>query len=148
MLMRRNSPKRRAYNSEAAKVSVQLIHEVDHCEACGHGPRNRWPSKPMQVSVLTPHEIGRGQFRRDCQGKRFATLVLCWGCNSLEFTDAEKWPVAKQLCLLKHVRPQDYDRAAFVSLLKPNAPRWITEEDVAEHDAAIVSLLKNRRCNP
>jgi hypothetical protein len=143
--MRANTPKRRAYNLAASKVSTALIRELGYCEACGHSPRNPWRDKPVQCSVLTPQEIGRGKYRKDCQGKRFAILCACWFCNTEELTKASIWPVERQLCLLKHSRPQDFDLKAFVSLLRPHAPNWITEADVSHWDEEIGGLVFDTR---
>ena len=78
------------------------------------------------------HEIANGPDRQKALDKPYATLVLCWRCNCEEVEDKQRWPQARQLSRLRARRPLDYDLAAFNRLVNPNAPRRITEEEVAD----------------
>lgn len=142
---KRNAKHQRAVD----KWRQGLRASVGQCEACGHSPRNRVPGKPAQLSVITVQEIGRGSgLRKLCEDKPYATLVLCWGCNSGDFCDAAIWPIPKQLCLLSIRRPDAYDLTAFVTLLRPEAPRWITKADVAAYLPEIRALCEASEIKP
>lgn len=134
----KTSKRTRAEADAIRKWREDFRREIGECELCGHHPRNRWPDKPIQCSVLTVHEIARGNGqRRKSETYRGGVLCACWFCNSVTFDDAEEWPIARQLALLKTRRPEDYDLKAFVALIRPDAPQWIVEDQVTECLATI-----------
>lgn len=135
-----------AQEREADEVRSDFRKEIDYCECCGHSPTNPWPDRPLQCSVLTVHEIARGNGqRRKAWTERWGTLVLCWFCNSVEFVKASVWPVAKQQALLKASRPLDYAIRTFALRIRPRAPNWITDEDVQPYMAEMDELARKRK---
>jgi hypothetical protein len=143
--LRRKSKKRAALDRSVAKARLFLREEASGCEACGHSPSNPWPDKPMQCSVLTVHEIRRGSGNRHrFLDKRYGTLVLCQWCNTQEFDYASKWPEARQLCLLRAVRKEDYNLAKYNHLVNPFAPDRITQAEVDQY-ADEIRVLTNGR---
>jgi hypothetical protein len=143
--LRRKSKKRAALDRSVEKAKAYLREESGRCEWCGHSPDNPWTDKPMQCSVLTINEVRRGSGNRPkTQGHRHSTLVLCWYDNSVVFTDPREWPEARQLCLLQHVRPQDYDLDAHNFLVNPRAPNRITQAEVDVYADEIRQLTNGR----
>ncbi len=117
--MRQNTLKRAALNRAAAKVRKQIVAEVGQCELTG------------VFDTLALHEIARGGSRGQSQDKRYA--VLCLANKPIDgglsaHRVVERWPVAKQLMLLRWNRPDDFDLAAFNQLVN----RRVTEEEVLE----------------
>lgn len=129
--MKRRKPLRRQSRKTARRTAAcrdgrrELVLEVGRCEVCGHN----W------LLDLDVHEIANGPHRLMALDKRFALLVACWPCNSEQLTDKRKWPVSRQLSLLKKSRPADYDLEAYVATFHPRAPRVITQDEVDEWEA-------------
>lgn len=82
------------------------------------------------MSQLCLHEILNGPLRDKVLDEPCALLVLCWHCNGSVVTDKRKWPVAKQLALLRRRAPDSYDLERFNWLRNPNAPRFVEEAEV------------------
>lgn len=134
------STKARKRAAKSSGLRRKLVNESGECMACGHSSRNPIPGMPLQMSKLACHEIYRGSSGRQLSlDKKFALLVLCWRCNSIEFDDLVKWPQARQLCLLQVRRPDLYNLAKFNHLVNPRAPERITQ---AEVDAWLPSMLE------
>ena len=127
------TPKRSRLDREAAEWRRNHRNSYGRCMICGHSPENPRKFMPPSCSEICCHEIGNGDVRKLCLTKPFAILVLCWHCNQYEVTHKNIWPEARQLALLKIRSPEHYDREAFVSLIHPNAPRCITDEDVEQY---------------
>lgn len=126
--MKNRSDKRAARDREASIVRKALITEVNMCEICGTSPR--LPRHPIRErNQLCVHEIARGPLRNKAMDKRYATLVVCWGCNEV-LNDRSIWPEPRQLRVLARSRPDDYDLAAYNRLVNENAPNRITEDEV------------------
>ena len=142
--LKRKSDKRKALEKSVAHARKYLREEGD-CEACGHSPSNPWPDKPMQCSVLTVHEICRGNgLRHKALDKRHSTLRLCQWCNCIDFDDARRWPECKQLALLLAVRPQDFDLQAHNRLVRERAPNRILQSEVDAYRDEIEQLTGGR----
>lgn len=97
---------------------AELIKELGECVACG------------KKRALSCHEILNGPLRCKTLDEPCSLLVLCYWCNSNEFTDKAKWPVARQLALLKKKMPQYYDLERFNFIRNPDAPRYIEQHEV------------------
>lgn len=137
--MRQNTLKRAKLNRADEPFRRAKREKHGRCMNCGHSPENPRRHMPAECSALAVHEIGNGSgLRKLCQGKDYATLVLCWHCNQYEFCDKDRWPVARQLALLKVRAPEEYDLKAFVLLIRPNAPNWIIESEVDSFVPGIV----------
>lgn len=122
--MRRVSKKRARQDRVTEPLVRALKEEVGRCEIC---EPVRWRT---YVDDLEVHEIARGTANRQkARGKRFASLVVCYWCHRRELSSAAKWPMARQLAVLKRSRPQDYDLAAF-NRLRCRAAGAITEDEV------------------
>ena len=117
--MRRQSKKTATREAEAKPILDALKAEVGRCEKCG-----------LTRQQLEAHEIARGSHRNKARGKRFATIILCPPCHD-ELGDTKAWPHARQLCILRQSRPDDFDLAAFNELMG-RGPQRITEADIAE----------------
>lgn len=74
----------------------------------------------------------------------YATLVVCYGCNSNELIDSRLWPRARQLALLKLRHPESYDLAAFNHLVNPRAPFRITGEEVGFYYTELLQLEQQK----
>lgn len=144
--LKRRSAKRAKLDRSVAAAKRYLREECGECEACEHSPSNPWTDKPLQCSVLTVNEVRRGSGNRPkTMGYRHSTLVLCWYCNSVEFTKVWIWPEERQLALLKARRPEDYDLAAHNRLVNPRAPNRITQAEVDVYAAGIQQLINQGR---
>lgn len=121
--MRRVSKLARKRQRGAAGFRKELIASVGKCEVCG---RRR---------QLSCHEIAGGPDRQKALDKAYAILVLCWTCNQ-GMEDRSVWPQARQLALLRHSRPNDYDLVAFNFLVNPRAPMRITADEVAQFESS------------
>lgn len=86
-----------------------------------------------RFTLLDCHEILNGPLRVKTLGEPCSLLVLCWQCNSMEFTDKELWPIARQLALLQAWNPEDYDLTRFCWLRNENAPNYIVQSQVDEY---------------
>jgi excisionase family DNA binding protein len=130
--MKRQSDKFKKRFKEAKPIRDALIASVGECENCGRSPghtRGQW----SRLSQLCVHEIANGPHRQKALDKRFATLVLCWGCNGGAFEDKSIWPESRQLALLLQSRPHDFDLESYNFLINPRAPRRIEKHEVVEH---------------
>ena len=114
---------------EEYRAFAQLCKsEVGHCEVCGHDPRKvqpGWVEWSLQL-----HHIARGVHRGKALTKRFAVLIVCYRCHEDRVSNKALWPEARQLAALKKSRPEDYDLAAYNTIIG-FSPWRITEEDVA-----------------
>lgn len=127
--MRHYTQKRRNRNDAVRETRRNLVREVGRCEICGHDPAR---VKPGNVAwALHVHEIARGPNREKALDQRYAVLVLCWRCHVERVHGDEDWPEARQLAVLKRRRPEDYDLAAYNTLIG-RGPYRITEEGVAQ----------------
>ena len=99
------------------------------------------------MSQLCVHEIANGIHRTAAQDKPYATLVLCWLCNGYKVTNKRQWPEARQLAVLKHSRPDEYDLTAYNTLVNPRAPERITQGEVDTHRGRGVGLVPGLRKN-
>lgn len=106
-----------------------MIAAAGGCEICGHSPARPHRGKPAELSRLCCHEIACGPHRQKSLDKPFALLVLCWWCNGYRVTNKQWWSEARQLAVLRAVRPNDYDLSAYNALVG-YGPNRITQEDV------------------
>jgi len=109
-----------------------LISAAGRCMACLVTPKH---------ARLDCHEILCGSLRDKTLDEPCSLLVLCWRCNSEEMTDKVRWPVARQLALLHEYSPEHYDLVRFNWLRNPNAPNFVTQEEVDVYR----NEFKNRR---
>lgn len=119
--MRRQSKKFRSRALEVKALRQALIAEHPFCMGCGVNHH------------LACHEIAGGATRQAFLDQPCGILILCNYCNCGEFTDNTLWPKARQLALLKVLKPHWYDLKKFLSIYRPNAPLAITEEEVEEY---------------
>lgn len=127
--MRQKSITRKKREADAKPFRDKLIADVGECEHCGCSPDQRHGRMP-ELARLAVHEIASGIHRQNALDKPFATLVLCWQCNSGPFQDRKEWPEARQLALLARKRPKDFDLAAYLELTSPRAMRRITIDEI------------------
>lgn len=95
--MKQQSAKFRKRAKEVKPGRDALIQERWLCECCIKRP-----------SVCV-HEIANGPNRQVALDMRHLTMAVCVKCNQDELTDKGKWPVAWQLGMLRHSRPNDFD---------------------------------------
>lgn len=134
--IRQVSSKRRKIMNEVRPLRESLIRESGKCMAC---------SVSMSHASLSCHEILNGSLREKTLGEPCSLLVLCWDCNSNKMTDKSLWPVARQLALLQEISPEHYDLKRFNWLRNPNAPNYITQEEVDEYRGQFESKRKQNR---
>lgn len=124
------SAKRRKRAAEVRGIRQRWVNEAGACMACGHSSSNPNPALPIQCSKLAVHEIHNGNGRDKSLDQGYAVLVLCQGCNQGAFMSNFRWPEAKQLCLLRHHRPDLFDLKAYNKLVNERAPNRITIEEI------------------
>lgn len=98
----------------------RLIRQTGRCQIC----RSRWK--------LCCHEVLNGPLREKVLTEPSCLLVVCWECNQ-ELCDKTKWPLARQLAVLKRTAPKRYDLARVLFLRNPKAPYAVTEAEVEEY---------------
>lgn len=103
-----------------------MAEDSGQCELCRYDP-----TRERHGLALVRHHIMRGPLRQKSTGKRFATLILCRKCHMERIHGNENWPEARQLALLKRVRPGDYDLSAY-NAIKGYGPERIAEADIAK----------------
>ena len=106
--MKQQSAKFRKRAKEVKPGRDALIKQQWLCECC---------IKRQSVCV---HEIANGPNRQLALDMREVTMAVCSRCNQYELTDKGKWPVAWQLGMLRHSRPDDFnlDKANSVLIVK------------------------------
>ena len=115
------SSKRRKRMNEVRPLRQALVEAAGRCMACRVSARD---------ARLDCHEILNGALRDKTLDEPCSLLVLCWNCNSNKMTDKAEWPVARQLALLQERDPDSYDLVRFNWLRNPNAPRFVTQNEV------------------
>ena len=121
--------------------------QFGECWICEHSPKHPWRDKPRELSQLCVHEVANGPLRQKALDKAFATLVLCWFCNSYVVTNKKVWPEARQLALLLDRAPEDFDLAAYNALVNPRAPNRITLEEVNGYRVLDSNIRSDHRLN-
>lgn len=121
--MRRVSKKRQKRNAEVKEVRAAIVERRGTCAKCGARPGRGF------LSSLICHEIARGIHRDNALDKPYAILVLCERCHH-DIHNESGWSEARQLAMLQQCYPEDYDLAAYNTLINPNAPNRITQEEV------------------
>ncbi len=115
------SSKRRKRMKEVKSLRSSLIKQAGRCMVC---------SVSTNRARLACHEILNGPLRDKTLSEPCSLLVLCWDCNSNKMTDKAEWPVARQLAVLQDKNPEHYDLVRFNWLRNPNAPNYVTQEEV------------------
>ena len=118
------SEKRRKRMKEVKPLRDSLIRQAGRCMVC---------SVSAKQARLACHEILNGPLRDKTLDEPCSLLVLCWDCNSNKMTDKNEWPVARQLSVLLEKSPENYDLERFNWLRNPNAPNYVTQEEVDAH---------------
>ena len=90
-----------------------------------------------QYPFIACHEILNGPLRLKTVNEPCSLLVLCWRCNSIEFTNKKKWPIPRQLALLQKWNPVGYDLERFNWLRNPDAPKYVEQWEVDEYKEGI-----------
>jgi len=127
--MRRVSKKTAKLLAAAKPIRKAMVAAAGQCEICGTSPQKRkYPISDL--NVLCVHEIANGPDRLKCIDKHYGTLVLCFHCNGNVVTNKKIWPEARQLALLQHRRPEQYNLAAYNMMVNPRAPRRIEQHEV------------------
>ena len=122
------SSKRRKRMNEVRPLRQALVEAAGRCMACRVSARD---------ARLDCHEILNGALRDKTLDEPCSLLVLCWNCNSNKMTDKAEWPVARQLALLQLRDPDSYDLVRFNWLRNPNAPNFVTQEEVDEYSKGL-----------
>ena len=99
---------------------------------CGTNPTRRFYGV-AELNNLCCHEILNGPDRQKVLDEPSCLIVACWQCNGNQLEDKKTWPLARQLALIKSKAPERYDRARVLELRNPNAPNFVTEEEVDEY---------------
>lgn len=115
--MKRISKKKAARDAECREFRQQHLADIGRCDLCDPAKRRN--------SRLELHEIARGPLRAAAQDKAYAILCLCQEHHET----VDGWPHARQLAVLKTMRPRHYNLAAFNAIVG-YSPTRITEEDV------------------
>lgn len=111
--VKRISSKRQQRIEETREWRYELVMRVGRCERCGR------PS-----DTLACHEIARGMHRQAALDAAYAILVLC---NPQCHEEVSSYSRARQLALLYHARPSDFDLPAFWKL---TSRRWPELDEV------------------
>lgn len=127
--MKQRSDKRRERAAEVKPLRESLIAETGKCMICGANESRPTRGLPPQLSVLACHEILNGPLRNKTLDEPCALLVVCWRCNQ-ELNNKGLWPAARQLSVLLSKAPDRYDLKRFNLLRNPNAPNFVTQEEV------------------
>jgi hypothetical protein len=127
--MRSISPKRRKRMEAVREYRRRLIQDTGLCMICGNSPKVRRYGV-ADMNLLCCHEILNGPDRDKVLDEPSCLLVLCWGCNQYEVTDKTRWPLSRQLAVLKQKAPERYNRERVMWLRNPNAPDFVTEHEV------------------
>jgi len=128
------SKKRVQRMKEAMPIRLELIEEAGNvCMYCGHGPGNPNRDMPAGMSRVDCHEILNGPLRDKTLDEPCSLLVLCFAHNAGDFHRKQLWPPARQLALLLARSPHRYDLERFNWLRNPNAPDFVTQEEVDEY---------------
>ena len=116
--IRRQSKKFKERAEDVKALRRSLLNDHRSCMICG------------SMYELACHEIAGGPLRQTFLDKPFGILILCARCNCHTVTDRAVWPQARQLALLKFLRPGWYDLEAFNWTVNPRAPNRITQDEV------------------
>lgn len=128
------SSTRRKRIEQARPIREALLVKAGYeCLACGASEKRPLRGFPSGYSRVSVHEILCGPLRQKVLDEPCALLVLCWRCNSELFTNRRLWPHARQLALLQDRWPEHYDLERFNFLRNPNAPNYVTQEDVDQY---------------
>lgn len=119
--MRRVSERRRERNDDVREFRAALVKEFGACMVCG------------SRRDLACHEILNGPLRNKTLNEPCSLLVACWSCNSGPLNRKGEWPVARQLAVLRVKAPHYFDLERFNWLRNPNAPNYVTTEDLNEY---------------
>ena len=119
--IKRQSKKFRDRAKESKPIRDELIRETGKCQLCG------------SRRELSCHEILRGGLRQKVLNEPSCLIVACWGCNSGPLNRQGEWPLARQLALILETAPERYDLARVMFLRNPNAPYFVTQEEVNEY---------------
>lgn len=109
-------------------IREQMIIKAGECMVCGASPKRPHRHLPAELSQLCVHEILNGPLRSKTMSEACATLVVCWRCNEV-LNDKKLWPPARQLAVLLHEAPEEYDLERFLKLAGKPATA-ITQEEV------------------
>ena len=115
--------------AEVKEYREKLIADTGSCMLCGTSPgRPRWPV--WAQNQLCCHEVLNGGFRDKVLDEPSCLIVACWECNGTSLNEKGEWPLERQLAVIK-VRAQDrYDLKRVMELRNPNAPNFVTEDEV------------------
>ena len=127
--MRRISKKRQQRIAETGKYRQELVSQVGACMLCGTNPTRHRYGLP-ELNNLCCHEILNGPDRDKVLMEPSCLIVACWYCNGYELVDKKKWPLSRQLWIIKTKAPERYDLKRVLDLRKPEATRFVTEEEV------------------
>jgi hypothetical protein len=108
--------------TDAASWRYNRVLTIGMCELC----------ESTDLSTLALHEIVRGGLRQHVYTNPALTLCLCNGgkdCHSV----VSRWSRAKQLCLLRWRRPDDFSLAAH--------NRWAAALELADVVACEAELI-------
>jgi hypothetical protein len=120
--VRRISKRRQERQDDVRDKREGWVREAGACMVCG------------SKRDLACHEILNGPLRAKTLDEPCSLLVVCWSCNSGPLNRKGEWPVARQLAVLKRKAPHYYDIVRFNWLRNPNAPNYVTEDEVNEYD--------------
>lgn len=124
--MKQLSDKRRQRQAEAKALRDKLIADTGECMICGNDYLRRMPP----LNQLCCHEILNGPLRQRVLAEPSCLIVCCWYCNGEELDHKGRWPLARQLAVIKVKSPDRYDRERVLYLRHSNAPNFVTEDEV------------------
>jgi hypothetical protein len=127
--IRSQSSKFRQRASESKSLRDELIRTTGRCMVCGTSPRRPlWPIE--EHNRLCCHEILNGPLRQKVLDEPSCLIVACWRCNQIDLADKKRWPLDRQLALIKSQDRDRYDLARVLHLRNEAAKGYITEDDV------------------
>jgi len=102
-----------------------FVEKYTHCNCCG------------RCDQLWCHEITRGSDREAALSKRCSWLAVCNHCNQEELTDAEKWPLPRQLALKWLCDRKHFDLSC-ICKIRGRAPTCVTMAEVIPYVCRIM----------
>lgn len=96
---------------------------------CGNNPKVRRHQVP-DLNLLCCHEILNGPLRDKVLMEPSCLIVACWYCNQYELEDKARWPLSRQLYVIKTKAPERYDLRRVLELRNSRAMEYVTEREV------------------
>lgn len=129
--LKRSSSRFRARAKEAKPIRDAIIAIHGECWICRTNPMRAY--HPIEEhNRLCCHEILNAGNRQKTIDEECSILCLCWLCNGTKVENKKEYPPSRQMAILLSRNPDGYDLVRFNWLRNPNAPNYLTQEEVDE----------------